>query len=998
MFTLFKGFDMPSATQPKGYFMNRPKFNCLLTFVLVVGLVLTTTYIISAQQDEGRERFRQRRQMDPEAMIPRMVERMMEELNLSDEATDFLKPKIEGIVQTRMKQSLETQELIEALRKAIELNDDVQIKEKLDFVKSKRKEHESKAEALEKELIELLTVEQEVQLTVSGIVNNDGTGFGDRRDVLFQPPGFMGGRRGGPGREGEKLIPRFDTDSDGKLNDEERKAARKYIQENMDERRGFPFPARESSEEESRAEADVAKAEEIDPYAPVSYDTKAGLYDEKVLRTLYLQFPNADWFEELEDFSRTDVEIPADLIVDGKVYPSVGVRFRGGSSMGTPVKKPFNIAIDYGDGKQRLYGYKTLNLLNCNSDPSFLREVLYYRICRQYMPAPKANFVKLVINGENWGIYANVQQFNKDFLRDWFSTKQGIRWKISPGGGGRGGGGGAGSLIWNGSEVANYESAFQLKTKNAPNAFQDLIKLCDTLNNTPDEQLEVALHPIFNIDRALWNIALDNVFLDTEGYSGRGGDYLLYQDKHGRFHILHHDSNEGFGVSGGGPSTWPRGAGLALSPVVGEDNEMRPVISRLLSIPHLRARYLAHVRTIVNEWLDWSVLAPIIEEYQSLIDAEVKADDKKLYSYDAFVNSATQDYSGGEGFGPPGGFGPPPDDFGPPSDDFGSSRGGFGRGRGGGPGGGMTPSFKRFVEERREFLLNHPEINKTTPVIKSVSTFSSTPLANEAVQIKAEIGGDVKVDSVILYYAMGSELLFESVQMFDDGGVVHEVTTERSEHNDGESGDGIYVGEIPTFPAGTEVHYYVEARSIAEVGTTHKPKALVNEANTFAPSKAEFGAFTYRVTAPIADSSPVVINELMAFNTQSLTDPQGENDDWIELYNVSDQEINLSGMYLSDNKDNLRKWAFPDNTIIPPKGYLIVWADEDGKDQPELHANFKLSKNGEAVMLIDKDERGNKILDSMEFGKQEKDIAYGRFPDGTGNFKQLIMTPGERNE
>jgi len=973
MFTLFNG-----------YFMNRPKFNRLLKFVLVVGLVLTTAYIISAQQDEGRERFRQRRQMDPEEMIPRMVERMMEELNLSDEATDLLKPKIEGIVQTRMNQSREMPELIEALRKAIESNDDVQIKEKLDFVKTKRKEYETKKETMERELIELLTVEQEVQLTISGIVNNDGTGFfgdfGGRRDVLFQPPGFMGGRRGGPGREGEKLIPRFDTDGDGKLNDEERKAARKYVQENMDERRGFPFPMREAPEEETRTEADVAKAEEIDPYAPVSYDTKAGLYDEKVLRTLYLQFPNADWFEELEDFSRTDVEVPADLIVDGKVYPSVGVRFRGGSSMGAPVKKPFNIAIDYDDSKQRLYGYKTLNLLNCNSDPSFLREVLYYRICRQYMPAPKANFVKLVINGENWGIYANVQQFNKDFLRDWFSTKQGVRWKISPGGSGRRGGGGAGSLIWNGPEVANYESAFQLKTKNASNAFQDLIKLCDTLNNTSDEQLEVALYPIFNIDRALWNIALDNVFMDSEGYSGRGGDYLLYQDQHGRFHILHHDSNEGFGISGGGPSTWPRGAGLALSPVVGEDNEMRPVISRLLSIPHLRARYLAHVRTIVNEWLDWSVLAPIIEEYQSLIDAEVKADDKKLYSYDAFANSATQDYSGGEGFGPPGGFMPPPGGFG-------GQRGGFGRGRGGGPGGGMTPGFKRFVEERREFLLNHPEINKPTPVIKSVSTFSSTPLASEAVQVKAEISGDVKVDSVILYYATGSELPFENVQMFDDG-----------IHTDGEADDGIYIGEIPALPAGTKVHYYVEARSIAEVGTTHKPKALVNEVNTFAPSKAEFGAFTYRVTAPIADSSPVVINELMAFNTQSLTDPQGENDDWIELYNVSDQEIDLSGMYLSDNKDNLRKWAFPDNTIIPPKGYLIVWADEDGKDQTELHANFKLSKNGETVMLIDKDERGNKILDSMEFGKQEKDVAYGRFPDGTGNFRQLTMTPGERNE
>ena len=838
-------------------------------------------------------------------------------------------------------------------------------------------------------MIELLNVEQEVQLTISGVVNNDDSNFffGDFGGRRGGPPfgrDFMG-RRGGPGSQ-ENLIPQFDTDGDGKLNGEERKAARKYVQERMQEgmgdQRDFQRPVREASEPKSNVEEDIKSSKE-------NANSEAGLYDEKVLRTLYLRFPNADWFAELSDFSKTGVEVPADLIVDGKVYPSVGIRFRGGSSMMAAEKKPFNIAIDYGDGKQRLYGYKTLNLLNCNSDPSFVREVLYYRICRQYMPAPKANFVKLVINGENWGIYANVQQFNKDFLRDWFGTKQGVRWKISPGGGGRGGGGGAGSLIWNGPEVANYERAFQLKTKNAPNAWEDLIKLCDTLNNTPDEQLEVALHPIFNIDRALWNIALDNVFMDSEGYSGRGGDYLLYQDQHRRFHILHHDSNEGFGVGGGGPSTWPRGAGLKLSPVVGEDDEMRPVISRLLSIPHLRARYLAHLRTIINEWLDWSVLGPIIEEYQSLVDAEVKADDKKLYPYDAFANSATKDYSGGEGsgppggFGPPDGFGPPPDGFGPPPGDFGGRRGGFRRG--GGPGRGITPSFKRFVEERREFLLNHPELDEPIPVIQSVS-HHTLPLSTEAVQVKAEVSKDVEIDAVILYYAKGVELPFDSVQMFDDGAVVHEVTTERSEHNDGKAGDGIYVGEIPAFPAGTKVYYYVEARSIVSVGTT-----------TFEPPKAEFGAFTYRVTPPIAESSPVVINELMALNT-TIKDPQGENDDWIELHNVSDQEIDLSGMYLSDNKNNPRKWIFPENITIPPKGYLIVWADEDGRALPGLHANFKLSKNGEIVMLIDKDERGNKVLDSIEFGQQEKDVAYGRVPDGTGDFRQLTMTPGKRNE
>ena len=79
-----------------------------------------------------------------------------------------------------------------------------------------------------------------------------------------------------------------------------------------------------------------------------------------------------------------------------------------------------------------------------------------------------------------------------------------------------------------------------------------------------------------------------------------------------------------------------------LSPVASENNEMLPVISRLLSVPHLRARYLSHVRTIIDEWLNWEILAPIIQEYQSLIDPIVKADRKKLYSYQAFVNSQDQ--------------------------------------------------------------------------------------------------------------------------------------------------------------------------------------------------------------------------------------------------------------------------------------------------------------------------------------------------------------------
>ena len=767
-------------------------------------------------------------------------------------------------------------------------------------------------------MLEVITLEAftGVQLTAQEIRERQGESESGRR----------GGRRRGP-RRAEKIINRFDTDGDGKLDYAERGAAREYIHESRGEA-GASRPSGYTSPNTTH-EDDLKASHTAQPNGNPS------LYDAKTLRTLYLRFHDTDWYEQLGDFYRTDVDVPADLIVDGKVYQSVGIRFRGSSSYFTVQneKKSFNIAVDYGDDRQRLYGYKTLNLLNGHSDPSFLREILYSRIARNYIPAPKANLVKLVINGENWGIYVNSQQFNKDFLDDWFGTKAGVRWKVPPG---RDSG-----LVYNGDQPSAYQESYQLKTRveEAPNAWQDLINLCKTLEATPDDQLESELSAILDIDRALWFLALDNVFIDNDGYFSRASDYALYQDPMGRFHLLPHDSNETFRFAGGGgPNSWQTD-GQMLSPVSQEHDMMRPVISRLFAISHLRARYLAHVRTIVNEWLDWDVLQPIIAEYQSLADAEVKADDKKLYTYEAFATSHIKDQSGGGG--------------------------GSGGGRGG-RGGRTTPSFKRFVEERAEYLLNHSEINKPTPTIASVSK-PDEPMANQPVQITAKIGRGIGVNTVILYYTDRRLGHFQSMPMSKDGAV--------------------YVGEIPAFPAGKKIRYYVEARSAKPGGAT-----------TFFPAQTEFAPLTYRVTASHADSSAVVINELMAANTKGLTDPQGENDDWIELHNVSDDAVDLSGLYLSDNQNNPRKWQFPNGTQIAPGGYLIVWADEDGNAEPGLHANFKLSRNGETVMLVDTDQRGNQVLDVIKFEAQGEDIALGRVPNGVGDFKSLEGTPGTQNQ
>jgi uncharacterized membrane protein YccC len=175
----------------------------MLTFALIVSLVLTTVYFISAQQEDSRRQRpgqrEGRRQFDPEAMMKQRVDRIVQELNLSEEETVVLKPKIESILQTRRQQSTEMRTLMSDLRTAIDAKNDAQIKAKLDAVKAKRKEHQAQAEKLEKELVELLTVTQEAQLTIAGIVNSDGFGFfggfgGQNR----------GGMRGGEGRSGTR--------------------------------------------------------------------------------------------------------------------------------------------------------------------------------------------------------------------------------------------------------------------------------------------------------------------------------------------------------------------------------------------------------------------------------------------------------------------------------------------------------------------------------------------------------------------------------------------------------------------------------------------------------------------------------------------------------------------------------------------------------------------------------------------------------------------------
>ena len=460
----------------------------------------------------------------------------------------------------------------------------------------------------------------------------------------------------------EKAQKRFDKDGNGWLDAAERKTARQTLAEEAAARPPVGRPVPRAGAEPTGPGPRIAVAD------AKTYPDKPA-FDVDTVRTFFLEFEDADWEKALTEFRFTDIDVPAKLTVDGQVFNDVGVHCRGASSflfVAEGRKRSLNLKLDFVHKDQKFAGYRTFNLLNSNGDATMIKAVLYYQMCREYTPAPKANFVKLVINGEYWGVYVNTQQEDKDFVKDWWQTTAGTRWKAPGSPWAKAG------FNYIGDNVDDYRKLYELHSKEDPAAWTALIALCKVLTQTPLDQLEKELTPIFDIDAALKFLALESAFINDDGYWVRASDYNLYWDKKGRFVIYPHDGNEAFYDA---PANLRGNAkrGPDLDPFIGSEDPNKVLLSRLVAVPALRTRYLGYLKDIATKWLDWNRLGPIALKYQALIDADVKADTRKLDSYEAFQNQVAKDMVRGTN---------------------------------------TIMGIKTFCDQRREFLLNYPDIKK----------------------------------------------------------------------------------------------------------------------------------------------------------------------------------------------------------------------------------------------------------------------------------------------
>ncbi len=643
-----------------------------------------------------------------------------------------------------------------------------------------------------------------------------------------------------------------------------------------------------------------------------------GFYDTDYVNKLEIFLDESNWFELLDGTggpggNAGETLVGSLIFNDTLILDSVLVSIKGQTSdrQNHSEKKSFKIEIDE-IIDQDLQGYDNLNLNCAFQDHSSMREVLYYDVSRSFTPALKGSFIDLYINGQYWGPYNNIQQIEGRYIKEWFLNNEGTRWRalrVNGSGGGPGGGFGAGTstLNYNGPDSSDYHTDYTLKKSNKENPWEDLIQACDDLNNLPIDNIYDELKHTLDIDRALWFLAQEVVFVDDDSYIHKGGmDYYVYWDQStDRIIPLEVDGNS---VLADKHVSW--------SPFYHADDEDFPLLHRLLQNTEMRQRYLAHLRTVLDLYFKEDVIHDRIDQFAAILDQRVQNDPKKIYSYNQFLNG--------------------------------------------------VESLKNTISDRIEFLKAYHEIDRDDLTISELSMstsegFNYPPTSDEEVHISVQIEGDAQ--KILLYYGEGLDGMFERIEMYDDGmnGDIH-------------ANDNTYHGVIPRHDAGTFIRYYIEAIKNDSYSTA-----------TFYPVGAEHDVFIYQVQTRTS-TEEIVINEFMANNKTTVSDISGEYDDWIELFNKGDETIDLSGYHLSDDEDELDKWTFPDEYVIEPNEYIIIWADDD-EDQAtdnEMHCNFKLSADGEILILSNSN---GEIVDHIEFEEQQQDVSFARIPNGVGNFQ-----------
>ena len=268
------------------------------------------------------------------------------------------------------------------------------------------------------------------------------------------------------------------------------------------------------------------------------------------------------------------------------------------------------------------------------------------------------------------------------------------------------------------------------------------------------------------------------------------------------------------------------------------------------------------------------------------------------------------------------------------------------------------------LEPRLQYLLGHNQISKVAPEIYFVNQDISEPDPGEQVVITAAVTGAESVELMVQNQALNGQ--FFSIEMYDDGN-----------SGDGNESDIIYGATIPFNSSGDQVRYYIRASN---------DDALVLE-----PRQAEWEYYHFVVGNVLADTN-IVINEINYHSSDEY-----DSGDWIELYNPTSSQVNISG-YVFKDEDNDHEFLIPNNTILESEEFIVLCNDLALFNTvfPEVNNvlgdfDFGLSGGGELIRIFN---AANVLIDTVHY---DDDLPWPQEADGNGPTLEL-MSPFLAND
>ena len=525
-----------------------------------------------------------------------------------------------------------------------------------------------------------------------------------------------------------------------------------------------------------------------------SVSAQQTLYDLNTLGKIEVYFsqPNWDYMMDTAKYGAEDYIMADSVRVNGTLFQSVGVKYKGNSSYdSTYLKNPLHIELD-AYINQSYQGFTDIKLSNGYGDPSMIREVLSYDILRNYMHCPRANFTQVYINGNYIGLYSSAESINKEFCSQHFYSSQNTFIKCNP------------TIIPGPTTKSNLRylsadsSAYALRYEvKSDYGWNELVAICDTITNHGSN-----IASVMDVDRVIWMLAFNNVLVNLDSYSGVFcQNHYLYKDHFGFFNPVVWDLNMslgGFPFAGSGTSSM---GSLTITnmqqlPVnLHATDTYWPLINAVMNDATYKRMYVAHMRTITNEFFANNLYQSNAAALQALIDTAVFSDANKFFTYPNFQNGLTTDVV------------------------FGSY---------------TVPGISNLMGARVSYLQGTSDYTAVPPSITSITPSNASPAMNSSVTITAQVT-NTNANAVWLGYRFHVSEKFQKTQMFDDG-----------LHNDGSAGDNIYGASFMVSSAQSQYYIYAEnsnAGIFSPERAEHEYHSLNTNVTTAAPGQVVINEF-----------------------------------------------------------------------------------------------------------------------------------------------------------